>query len=114
VASSQVLEFSSVVYQPSCFFLDPFHWGKVSDPSAGSLLLACYAILLINFQFCNDVWLWMLLTGSGDDLCGSLSALFQEAVYHPPTTGPSSFPVFVYWKFPCRSAPCASPLLRCT
>jgi hypothetical protein len=26
----------------------------------------------------------------------------------------SSFPVFVYWKFTRRSAPCPSPLLRCT
>jgi hypothetical protein len=32
--------------------LTPFLWGKVRDPSAGSLLLACYDGLLIVFQFC--------------------------------------------------------------
>jgi hypothetical protein len=41
----------------------------------------------------------MLLTGSGDELCGMLSAQFQAVAYHPPTVGPSGFPVFVYWKF---------------
>jgi hypothetical protein len=35
----------------------------------------------------------MLLTGSGDELCGLLSALFQAVAYHLPTVGPSPFPV---------------------
>jgi hypothetical protein len=34
-------------------FLNPFLWGKVRDLSANSLLSACYAGLLIGFQFCS-------------------------------------------------------------
>jgi hypothetical protein len=118
---------SSVVHQLSCFgvgftVLDywglislpcPFLWGKVSDPSASPLLSACCGGLLIIFQFCSVIWLWMLLTGSWDVLCGLLPALFQAATYHPTTVGPSAFPAFVYWKFTWRSAPCSSPLLPC-
>jgi hypothetical protein len=55
----------------------------------------------------------MLLTGSGDEFCGLLSALFQALAYHPPTVGPSAFLVFVYSKFAQRSAPCHCPLLWC-
>jgi hypothetical protein len=33
--------------------------------------------------------------------------------YHLPSAGPSAFPVFDYWKFMWRSAPCLSPLLQC-
>jgi hypothetical protein len=73
-----------------------FLWGKVRDPSIASLMPMCYAGFLTVFQFCNIIWLWMLLTGSGDELCGSLSALFQAAAYHLPTISPSAFPVFVY------------------
>jgi hypothetical protein len=87
----------------------PFLWGKVSDLSAGPLLSACYAGLLIIFQFCSIVWLWMLLTVSGDKLCGPLPALFQAVAYHWPAVGPSAFPAFVYWKFERRSASCSSP-----
>jgi hypothetical protein len=64
--------------------------------------------LLIIFQFCSVIWLWMLLTGSGDKHCGLLPALF-----HPPTVGPSPFPGFVYWKFMWKSAACPSALLWC-
>jgi hypothetical protein len=74
----------------------------------------CYAGLLIVFQFWGIIWLWMLLTGSEDELCGLLSALFQAAAYHLLTVRPSAFPAFVYWKFPQGSAPCSSPLLQCT
>jgi hypothetical protein len=55
----------------------------------------------------------MLLTGSGDDPCGPLSALFQAVAYHHPTVGLSAFPVFVYSKFAWRSAPFPFPLLWC-
>jgi hypothetical protein len=51
----------------------------------------------------------MLLTGSRDELCGPLSALFHAAAYHQLIVGPFIFPVFVYWKFTWRSAPCPSP-----
>jgi hypothetical protein len=53
----------------------PF-WGKVRDPSAGPMLLACFDGFLIVFQFSSVIWLLMLLTGSGGELCGLLPALF--------------------------------------
>jgi hypothetical protein len=34
----------------------------------------------------------MLLTGSGDELCGLLPALFQAVAYHLPTVSPFAFP----------------------
>jgi hypothetical protein len=120
----QVLEICSVAHQPSCFgvgfslcwftrglflCLIPFLWGKVSDPSGGPLLSVCCDGLLIIFQFFSVVWLWILLTESGDELCGLLPALFQTEAYHLPTVGPSAFPAFVYWKFMWRSASCPCP-----
>jgi hypothetical protein len=102
VACPQVPEISSVAYQLSCFgvcfslcwfiwglFLcfAPFLWGKVSDPSAGPLLSVCCDDLLIVFQFCSVIWLCLLLTGSGDELCGLLPALFQAVAYHLPVVG---------------------------
>jgi hypothetical protein len=119
---------SSVAQQLSCFGVGfslcwiteglflcpvPILWGKISDLSAGPLLLACRDGFLIMFQFCSVVWVWMLLVGSGDELCGPLHALFQVAAYHPPAVGPSAFPGFVYWKFAWRLAPRSSSLLRC-
>jgi hypothetical protein len=56
----------------------------------------------------------MLLTGSGGDLCGPLTAPFQAAAYHLPSVGLSAFPAFVYCKFVWRSAPCPFPPLWCT
>jgi hypothetical protein len=56
----------------------------------------------------------MLLTGSGDELCGPRPALFQAVPYHLPTIGLSAFPFFVYYKFTWRSVSCSSPLLQCT
>jgi hypothetical protein len=38
----------------------------------------------------------MLITGSGDELCGLLPALFQAAAYHLPNVSPPAFPGFVY------------------
>jgi hypothetical protein len=91
MACPQVLENSSVAHQPSCFgvgfllcwftwglflCLAPFLWGKFSDPSASPLLSVCCASLLIMFQFCSVIWLWMLFTGSGDGFWGPLPALF--------------------------------------
>jgi hypothetical protein len=34
--------------------------------------------------------------GSGDELCGPLSALFQAVAYHLLAVGLPAFPVFVY------------------
>jgi hypothetical protein len=76
--------------------LTPFLWGKVRAPSSSPLLSACFDGLLIVFQFCSVVCLWMLLTGSEVDLCGPLLALFQAVAYHPPTVGTSAFSAFVY------------------
>jgi hypothetical protein len=120
---------SSVAHQLSCFglgfslclftggwflCLTPFLWGRVSDLSAAPLLSVRCDGLLIIFQFFSVIWLWMLLTGSGYELCGPLPALFQAVAYHPPAFSPSAFPAFVYWKLAWRSAPCSSPILRCT
>jgi hypothetical protein len=38
--------------------------------------------LLIVFQFCEAVQFWMLLSGSGDQLCVPLSALLWGVAYH--------------------------------
>jgi hypothetical protein len=38
----------------------------------------------------------MLLTGSGDELCGPLPALFLAVAYHLPTIGLPAFPAFVF------------------
>jgi hypothetical protein len=98
-----------------CFFgnlflcLALFLWSNIRDLSASSLLSECYDGLLIVFEFCSIIWVWMLLTGSGNELCGLLSALFQAVAYHPPAVSPSAFPVLVYWRLPCRSAPYFSP-----
>jgi hypothetical protein len=76
--------------------LAPFLWGKVIDLSAGPLLSACGDGLLIIFQFCSAFCLWMLLTGSGDELCGSLPFLIQAVAYYLPAVGPSAFLAFIY------------------
>jgi hypothetical protein len=98
------------------------YWALVSLPLSLSLgqgrrsvnqlsASVCYAGLLIVFQFWNINWLWLLLTGSADELCVPLCALFQAVAYQLPTVRPSAFPVFVYWNFTQRSASCTSPLL---
>jgi hypothetical protein len=56
----------------------------------------CYDDLLFVFQFCGAVKFWMLLTGSGNELCDPLPALLQGVAYHAPALGLPAFPVFVY------------------
>jgi hypothetical protein len=84
------------------------YWGLVSLPCPLSLgqgqwsdspplLSTCCDGLLIIFQFCSVVWLWLLLSGSRDELLELLPALIQAAAYHPPAITPSAFPSFVYW-----------------
>jgi hypothetical protein len=91
----------------------PFPWVKVSDLSAGLLLSACCHGLLIIFQFCSVVWLWVLFTSSGDKLCGPLPALFQAATYHPPIVTLLPFqPLFSESSHGDQLL--AFPLLRCT
>jgi hypothetical protein len=58
--------------------LAPFLWGEVSHPSASPLLSLCGDGLLIVFQFCNVVWLWMLLTGSGDEFLDCYLPCFKQ------------------------------------
>jgi hypothetical protein len=95
-----VLDYSGLVSLPL-----PLLWSKVNNPSAGSLLSTCCDGLLIVFQFCSVVWLWMLLP----EISGPLAALFQAAAYHLPAVSPSAFLVFIYWKFMQKSAPCHPP-----
>jgi hypothetical protein len=62
------------------------------------------------FQFCSIIWLWMLLPGSGDELCGPISGSGLSST----CCQPSACPVFVCQKFRWRSASCSSPLLQWT
>jgi hypothetical protein len=55
-----------------------------------------YDGLLFVFQFCRAVWLWVLLTGSGNEFCDPLPALLQGVAYHLPSVNLPSFPAFVY------------------
>jgi hypothetical protein len=41
--------------------------------------------LLFVFQFCGTLWFWMLLSGSGDQLCDLLPALLWGVAYCLPT-----------------------------
>jgi hypothetical protein len=93
--------------------LTPFLWVNVSDPSAGPLLSMCCDDLLFVLQFCRAVWLWMLLTGSGEEFYGPLHTLFQAAAYHPPTVGTPAIPAICLLKVwvEIRSSP--SSLLQC-
>jgi hypothetical protein len=52
-------------------------------------------VCCLFFNFAEPFGL-VLLTGSGDELCGPLPALFQVAAYHLPAVSLSAFPVFVY------------------
>jgi hypothetical protein len=115
-------ENSSVAHRLSCFGVD--YWGLVSLHHPLSLGQGQWfvrwppAISVMRwfgdyFKFCSVVSLWMLLTGSGDKVCGPLPALFQAVAYHLPAVSPSVFPAFVYWKFTWRSASCLSPLIQC-
>jgi hypothetical protein len=78
-ASLPFSEARSVICQPACPLLSVFYDG-----------------LLIIFQFCRAVRLWMLLSGPGDELCELLPALFQAVAYHLLAVGLPTFPAFVY------------------
>jgi hypothetical protein len=52
-------------------------------------------VCCLFFNFAEPFGL-VLLTGSGDELCGPLPALFQVAAYCQPTVGLPAFPAFVY------------------
>jgi hypothetical protein len=56
----------------------------------------CYEGSLFAFQFCRAIKFWVLLTGSGDDFCDPLSALFWGVAYHLPALCLLAFPMFVY------------------
>jgi hypothetical protein len=74
----------------------PFLWGRytvLSAPSSFSVLQQ----FALYFLFCGAVWLWVLLTASGDELCDLLPALLWGVTYHLPALCLPGFPVFVYW-----------------
>jgi hypothetical protein len=71
-----------------CAYLLGFpRWGLISLPhplslgqaqcSVSPLCCQCYESSLLVVLFCEAVWLWVLLTGSGDDLCDLLPALLH-------------------------------------
>jgi hypothetical protein len=78
-----------------CLCPTPFLWGRFSVYQS-HLLSMCYDSLLFVFQFCEPVQFWMLLTGSGDDLCDPLPALLSRVAYHTSALSFPAFPVFVY------------------
>jgi hypothetical protein len=66
------------------------YWGLVSLPLPLSLGQGqcslwppwCYYGSWFIFQFCGAVWLWLWLTGSGDELSDPLPAVPQGVTYH--------------------------------
>jgi hypothetical protein len=55
----------------------------------------------------------MLLTGSGDEFCGPLPALFQAVAYHLPGVSPSAFPAICLLKVCLEISSLFLPLLQC-
>jgi hypothetical protein len=82
-------------FHTGVLFLAPFS-GPGSMFYQLPLLSMCYDGLLFVFQFCEAVWLWMLLTGSRDEIYDLLPALLQGVAYHSPNVQLPAFPVFVY------------------
>jgi hypothetical protein len=80
------------------FFALPLPLGQGQGSVTTPLLSVCYDGLLFIFQFCRAVWLWVLLTGSEDELCDLLPALFWGVAYCllASWSGFPSFPEFVY------------------
>jgi hypothetical protein len=106
--------FTVLVYWELVSLPHPLSLGQGQWSFSRPLLSECCDGLLFVFQFCGAIWLWILLTSSGDELCGSLAALLQAVAYHLPTLGLSAFqPLFAEsknWKE--TLAPC-SPLPFC-
>jgi hypothetical protein len=99
-----VLIYWGLVSLPGPLFLRQGQWSFSWPPAIR--LLWWFADFL---QFCSVVWLWLLFTGSGDEICGLPPVLFQAVAYHLSTASPSSFSAFVYWKFLQRSVLALSP-----
>jgi hypothetical protein len=74
----------------------PLSLGQVQYSISPLPLYMCYEGLLFVFQLCGAVRFWMLLTGSGDELCDPLPALLWGVACRPPTLHLPVFPVFVY------------------
>jgi hypothetical protein len=62
------------------FATSPFS-GAGCVPPTPPLSVFYYSLLFV-FQFCRAVWFWMLLSGSGDDLCDPIPTL--GVAYHLP------------------------------
>jgi hypothetical protein len=85
------------VYWTLFLFLTQFLWCKTSDPSASPLLSECCDSFLFVFQVCRAIWLWVLLTGSGDELFWTATWPISGSVLSPACCQPPAFPAFVYW-----------------
>jgi hypothetical protein len=94
--------------------LAPFLWGKVSNLSAGPLLSACCDGSLFVLQFCRAVWLWLLLTGSRDELCGLLPALLQAVAYPLHAISLPAFPAICLLIVHVEISSLLLPLFWCT
>jgi hypothetical protein len=75
--------------------LQPLSLGRFSVPPAPSAVLdrlqftACFSILWGS-------WFWMLLSGSGDQLCDPLPALLWVVAYCPLTSVFTAFLLIIY------------------
>jgi hypothetical protein len=103
--------FVVLVYGGLFLCLAPFLWGKVSDLSGGLPLSGCCDGLLFVPQPWRAVWLWMLLTGSGDEFWGSLPALLQVVAYHLPAVSSPTFPAICLLIVCVEISSLPSPLL---
>jgi hypothetical protein len=81
-----MLVYWGLVSLPCPLSLGQGQW-SISQPPAVSVLW-WFAVCFSIFQ---SHWLWVILTGSGDELYGLLPALLQAVAYHPPTVGLSPF-----------------------
>jgi hypothetical protein len=78
------------------FFALPPFFGAGSVSHQSPLVCMCYDGSLFVFQSCGAVWLWVLLTGSGDELCDPLPALLWGVADCLLALALPAFPVFVY------------------
>jgi hypothetical protein len=94
----------------ACFFaLPPFSGARSeihqTDPCCQHVKMVC--CLFFNFAALFDFGCCSLAKEMSFVDC------YLPYFRHWLITHPSAFPVFVYWKFTQRSAPCPFPLLRC-
>jgi hypothetical protein len=81
----------------ACFFALPLFSGAGLGFCQLTPAVSMLRWFTVYFLILWSSLIWVLLTGSRDDLCDPLPALLQGVAYHLPTLGLSIFPVFVYW-----------------